>query len=300
MSTEQGTLKYLYMPIETIAGRAVPGVSEIARRYLFHEKERRKRSIEKYGSPLVSVVMPVHNASGTIARAIESLLQQSYENLELLIVNDASSDETIKIVAELACNEPRVQLLNNTLGRGAALARNFGMAAATGEFLCFQDADDRSIHDRIEQQLALLLLNKDAVVSRCDYYRENSQEVPVAVNGRILGRSILSMMFRREAVLARIGYMRNTEVSEDSEYYQRIKLVFGQDCTRHIWKALYIAGFNEASLLFSDGTTNIDSYGNITHLRSVEAQESIDAIALWHSDIRNGSTAYIPPEGVVQ
>lgn len=300
ISTEQGTVKLVYSPTEVLAESSLPILSQVARYSLRHASKRRQHSIEIHGTPLVSVIMPAHNAASTIAKSLESLVRQSYSNLEILVVNDGSSDETGAIVEKFAEGDARLRLLDNTLGRGAALARNCGMQMATGNYLCFQDSDDRSTPERIEQQLAILLSNDDAIVSCCDYYRESSGGLALKINGRVLSRSILSMMFERERILERIGYMRNTKVGEDSEYYQRIKLVFGKECGRHIWKPLYVAGFDEYSLLFSDGNTSVEEDGSIYHYRSEASQRSMESISRWHLEIQMGAALpYVGPEGDV-
>lgn len=105
--------------------------------------------------PLVSVVIPTYNRASTISRAIDSVLNQSYGNLELIIVDDGSIDGTVDIVK--AYSDPRVKLIELLENSGPSVARNCGVEAAIGEFLAFQDSDDEWLHDKLAIQMTALL-----------------------------------------------------------------------------------------------------------------------------------------------
>lgn len=98
--------------------------------------------------PLVTVVIPAHNAERFIAEAIESVLAQTYEPLETIVVDDGSTDRT----AEIAGRYPEVTLLRRKNG-GAAAARNAGVAVGSGKLLAFHDADDAMLPDRLRIQV---------------------------------------------------------------------------------------------------------------------------------------------------
>ncbi len=101
--------------------------------------------------PLVSVIMPVYNGEKYVAAAIDSVLAQSYSNIELILVNDGSTDDTERIVA--AYTDPRIRYLRQE-NRGVSSARNQALALMKGQLLCFLDADDvlpeESISGRLE------------------------------------------------------------------------------------------------------------------------------------------------------
>lgn len=90
----------------------------------------------------VSVVVPVHDGAAHLPRCLAALLRQKAERLEVIVVDDASTDDSARIVDELAAHDPRVRLLRLAESRGAGAARNAGLAAATGEYVAFVDADD--------------------------------------------------------------------------------------------------------------------------------------------------------------
>lgn len=106
-----------------------------------------------YGD-LVSVVIPTYNRARTIRRAVMSVLSQSYENLELLVVDDASVDETVDILQSI--NDPRLRILKQARNGGASAARAAGIAAAQGELIAFQDSDDYWLPDKLESQMRAL------------------------------------------------------------------------------------------------------------------------------------------------
>lgn len=114
--------------------------------------------------PLVSVIIPTYNEGPTLGVAIQSIIDQTYKNIEILVVDDGSTDDTKNIVQEYTQKDSRVHYLtcpyndpNRVDWRGVNisvgyLARNYGMAQARGEWITFQDADDASLINRIEAQ----------------------------------------------------------------------------------------------------------------------------------------------------
>ena len=105
-------------------------------------------------SELVTVVVPVFNRAHAIARSIGSICCQSYRNLEILIIDDASSDDIGAAVEAL--KDPRVRLIRRDKNGGAAAARNIGVQAAAGDLIAFHDSDDVVVFDKIERQVKLL------------------------------------------------------------------------------------------------------------------------------------------------
>ena len=107
------------------------------------------------GTVRVSVVIPAFNAESTIGRAIASARLQTEERLEIIVVDDASSDRTPAIVAETAQLDARVRLLRQAANSGPAAARNRGIAAAKGDWIALLDADDSYLPDRLAKLLEL-------------------------------------------------------------------------------------------------------------------------------------------------
>ena len=110
---------------------------------------------QQVGTVRVSVVIPAFNAASTIERTIASARLQTEERLEIIVVDDASSDQTPEIVTEAAKLDARVRLLRQPLNAGPAAARNRGIAAAKGDWIALLDADDSYLPERLAKLLDL-------------------------------------------------------------------------------------------------------------------------------------------------
>lgn len=120
-------------------------------------------------NPLISVIIPAHNNGATLRVAVDSIRDQTYRNLEIIIVDDNSTDDTPEIAHTLESEDPRVTYfkledndadrINISLGRNVNAgysARNYGFTKARGELITFQDGDDASLGNRVEMQYRLL------------------------------------------------------------------------------------------------------------------------------------------------
>lgn len=133
---------------------------------------------EEPDTPLVSVVIPVFNVAEYIEQALLSITSQTYKHLEIIVVDDASSDATSEIITRLQERDPRIRLLQNATNLGVAASLNKGFGSANGEFIARMDGDDVSVPSRIERQL--------------DYLRENPQVAIVGASVLILRESDMS------------------------------------------------------------------------------------------------------------
>ena len=107
------------------------------------------------GSELISVILPVYNCGQLIESSVSSVLAQTYRNLELIIVDDASDDNTSEICHSLAEKDDRIKVITNTNNSGALKARSIAVDIAKGEWVAFIDADDLWEPEKIEKQLML-------------------------------------------------------------------------------------------------------------------------------------------------
>ncbi|MEM9885723.1 MAG: glycosyltransferase family A protein [Bacteroidota bacterium] len=110
-------------------------------------------------SPLISVILPVYNAEKYLKACIESLLCQSFQNFELIVVDDASTDESIALVE--AFDDSRILLVENEQNRGPAFRMNQGIALAKGSFIARMDADDLAMPQRLERQYTFFQQHPD-------------------------------------------------------------------------------------------------------------------------------------------
>jgi len=118
-------------------------------------------------NPEVSVILPFFNAESTLARAIKSILRQTYTNFELLLINNNSTDKSFSIAATFSKTDKRIRLLNEPK-QGVAHAMNFGLQNARGKFLARMDADDISYPQRLEKQVQFLHDNPKIGLVGCE------------------------------------------------------------------------------------------------------------------------------------
>lgn len=182
--------------------------------------------------PLVSVMIPAYNAEMTIAKAIKSLLVQSYTNWECIIVNDGSTDNTVEIVNSFKDNRIKLYSFNNNKGRG--VARQFAMEKCSGEFIAMLDADDWYYYDKLEKQVTFLQKNTDVDIVSCGMIIQKDNKC-VAVRG--LGNNKpyffnkpkkvpiphASSMFRKKIVGDNV-YDSNFKLGQDTDFLRRIML----------------------------------------------------------------------------
>ena len=138
------------------------------------------------GAPRVSVVMPAYNAAPYIGEAIESALQQSLEDIELIVVDDCSTDGTADIVSDHARKERRLRMLSTPRNTGGpAAARNIGIRHARGEYISFLDADDKDRPEKLRRILDVFARYPDTDAVFCD-------TIPLTANGASEGPASLA------------------------------------------------------------------------------------------------------------
>jgi glycosyltransferase involved in cell wall biosynthesis len=109
--------------------------------------------------PLVSIITPSFNSEKFIAETIQSVQNQTYQNWEMIIVDDCSSDETVSIVTKMALLDDRIQLFQSEKNSGTGIARNTALEKSKGRYICFLDADDLWKPQKLEKQINFLKTN---------------------------------------------------------------------------------------------------------------------------------------------
>jgi len=104
---------------------------------------------------LISVIIPAYNAAKYIKNTVESVLKQTYQNFEIIIVDDASSDNTVEVVNSI--KDERIKLIRHARNQGPGAARNTALDAAKGEYVTFLDSDDEWLPQRLEKMLEIVL-----------------------------------------------------------------------------------------------------------------------------------------------
>lgn len=184
---------------------------------------------------LVSVIMPSYNTGKFIAESIRSVLAQTYENWELIIVDDCSDDDTDAVIA--AFSDPRIHLLKNERNSGAAVSRNRALREAGGRWIAFLDSDDLWEPDKLRRQISFM------EETGCDWsyteyieIDENSHPLGVRVTGpkRITKAGMyaycwpgcLTVMYDA----SRLGREQITDIKKNNDYAMWLRLCRKAEC----------------------------------------------------------------------
>jgi len=198
------------------------------------------------GNPKVSVIMTCYNGDNFIDTSIHSVLNQTYKNLELIIVDDNSEDRSVEKIRQWAARDVRVKLIEKQLNEGTYVSKNRAILSANGDFITFLDSDDWMHPKRIEQHLKYT--NQNIVLSYSDIIRITDDLIPVVRQTGGFTHMNSSSTFIRKKVFDRIGYFDSVRVGADSEFIWRTRHVYGKTCIRRIQLPLSFARHHENSL----------------------------------------------------
>ncbi|TPE48397.1 glycosyltransferase [Amaricoccus solimangrovi] len=179
--------------------------------------------------PRVSVIMPAHRAETTIGFALESLLAQSWPDLEIIVVDDASPDGTAAVAEAIARRDPRITVIRQETNRGGYAARNRGWRAATGDFITTHDADDWSHPEKIALQMRYLRDHPEAPVCFSDWVRATPElgfGWLFRAWSRFAGKSMSSILIPRP-LMEQLGGWDVVRVGGDTEILRRIQTIAG-------------------------------------------------------------------------
>jgi hypothetical protein len=240
--------------------------------------------------PLVSVIMTTFNAEATLRYAVDSILNQSYRDLELFIVDDASTDGTRAMLAQIAKDDPRVQIILNEINGGTYVAKNRAMQVARGAYITFHDSDDWAHPQRIERHVAAMQRAPDTMMTRSNWLRLTADgEIEFCRWGKRFAHPNPASMFVRRELVDKIGYFDSVRVSADTEYRLRARTMFGPGAIVLLREVLALGALHEASLTQSgEGALDIEKY-------SRPRSEYASAYWQWYVSARP-QDLYIGPE----
>lgn len=122
----------------------------------------------------ISVIVPIYNVDKYLARCIKSIVNQTYRNLEIILVDDGSTDQSLKICEQYAQKDTRIKIIYQH-NQGVSVARNNGLDHSTGEYVCFVDADDFVSEDYCQSLVALINRDQsDIAVTTYNYYHDDT------------------------------------------------------------------------------------------------------------------------------
>ena len=113
------------------------------------------KGIDKNMEKLVSIIVPTYNRRDTILKSIKSLLNQTYDNIEIIVVDDGSSDKTYRLFENY--NNDKIKFFRYEQNKGACYARNYGVSKSTGKYIAFHDSDDEWLPEKLEKQMKKML-----------------------------------------------------------------------------------------------------------------------------------------------
>jgi glycosyltransferase involved in cell wall biosynthesis len=186
-------------------------------------------------TPLVSVVIPVFNADRWVRAAVGSILAQSHRNIEIIAVDDGSSDRSLPMLEDLRARDSRLRIIAFAQNQGIVAALNEGVRQAQGEFIARMDADDLSSPQRIELQLQHLyrtgcdlcgtwVVEFGSGLRRTVKYSENSDELSTS----LLFQSVIChpTLLAHRTVFERFQYRNQFECAEDYDFFARASQEF--------------------------------------------------------------------------
>ena len=191
---------------------------------------------------LISIIIPVYNAEKTIYKCLDSVTRQTYSNIEIIIINDGSTDPSGKICNEFAKTDKRIRL-RNIENAGVVAARKVGLSMATGSYIAFVDSDDYIDVDMLEKLYAAIQ-SKDYDVSICRYIIEKENKINVTEDNTAFEKNlessdervqlIASMLLEANWNLPRISYNLWTKLYKADLIKKTFELIpedmnFGED-----------------------------------------------------------------------
>ncbi|MGO3699079.1 glycosyltransferase family 2 protein [Halomonas sp. AOP1-B1-8] len=240
---------------------------------------------------LVSIIVPVFNAEEHLATALRSLAKQTYANLEVIVVDDASTDRSLAIARAFSQKDDRFKVLSQPANQGAYAARNRGLAASKGDFITVHDSDDWSHPQKTEAQVAGLLAQPEWKACFSDWVRCSTELMfnrwrIEAMDGWIY-RNTSSFMFKRE-VFETLGFWDVVRVDADAEYFQRFTTVFGDKAFGTLQRGVPLAfGRSLPTSLSQAGPTHL-----VTQFKGVRFDYR-EAAAQWHASGEQPTDLYL-------
>lgn len=188
-------------------------------------------------SELVSIIMPSYNTAKYIGKTIQSVLNQTYTNWELIIVDDCSTDNTDEIIAGFL-SDSRIRYLKNDVNGGAAVSRNYALREAKGKWIAFLDSDDLWLPQKLEKQIAFMKKNNYAFTFTDYMIQLNGKWLPFVYTGPdVVNRrrmynycyfSTITVMYDRE----KTGLIQIENLRKNNDYAMWFQIIEKSNCYR--------------------------------------------------------------------
>ncbi|PYJ71675.1 MAG: hypothetical protein DME76_01130 [Verrucomicrobia bacterium] len=238
---------------------------------------------------LVSIVIPAFNRGFMIREALESILRQTYQDWEALIVNDGSTDDTSEVVKEYRRKDSRIRLIEHDRQRGAQAARNTALRAARGKWIAFLDSDDRWLPDSLEVRLKATKKGSQVVHSECYVFeREGDLELFAVppLRGHVYrellrkpGPMFQGLLISRGA-FARLGYL-DEKIVAYQEWDTAIRLA-RHYCFEFVAEPTFIYDCRHADTISKDSLREAVGYEQIVNKHRWSILRHLGPKALGH------------------
>ena len=200
------------------------------------------------GGPLVTVVMTSWCPDEGLVSAVRSVTLQTWSNLEILLIDDASPEQFLPLLQAVASSDPRIRLIRQEVNGGTYVARNRGLHEARGQYFTVHDSDDWAHPQRIEHQVQTFMSDPSLVSTASMAYRCDDNII-VNLPGVLPDReNASSLMFDIDKVRSRIGYFDASRKGADTEYALRIRMAFGDESHRVLPQPLAMIRLRPGSL----------------------------------------------------
>ncbi|MFZ2961144.1 MAG: glycosyltransferase family 2 protein [Candidatus Ozemobacteraceae bacterium] len=213
----------------------------------------------------VSIIVTTHNSENFIIPSIKSLLLQTYPNIQIIVVDDASTDGTVGILQKFTSFHANVFLLRLNVNLGTYFAKNYGLSRASGKFVFFQDSDDISHPDRIRLCVHALMVSGKASVSCLGIKFDPNSGKCFLKNGAATPFLSISFAGRRD-LFHKFGYFNCTRKASDGDFIFRCKTFGKNDDHVNVRIPLYFQSIREGSLSFEMFAASRDGNNLRMHL----------------------------------
>lgn len=239
-----------FLPIKSTGSQC-----EFNIQYLQCEPTYHVNSAEK-----VSVVMTTYRRDDLLPVAIQSILGQTYRNIELIIVDDCSPDDTFDYLRNIAKTDNRIKLLKNSKNGGTYVSKNHGMSISSGKYVAFMDSDDWLHPQTLERQIETLQDPKTIAVM-CGFFRvDENSNIEFKPEGPG-GQAHITLCFKRSPVFETIGYFDAVRTGADTEHLERIARVFGTSTIKRIKFPLLVSTRHSKSITGGSSALGFPWYG---------------------------------------
>lgn len=170
--------------------------------------------------PLVSIIVPVYNAERYVAKTIESVLNQTFTDYELILINDCSTDNSLEII-EPYLKDERIRLINNETNLRAAKSRNKGIDLAQGRYIAYIDADDLWLPEKLSEQLKFMK-EQDCAFSCTAYEFGDDQAVGTGRIVKVLPRMNYRKALSRTIIFTSTVMMDSAKISKELMYMPNV------------------------------------------------------------------------------